>query len=230
MNRSEYEKFLDDKLDFGSTEGFPVKYMPKAAFGFQQSLIEWKCAKGRAAGFIDCGLGKTIMQLTFAENALRHTNKPSLVLTPLAVAQQTIAEGEKFGIDCFRSKDGVLPSSKKVVVTNYQQLHRFNRNDFGAVICDESSILKNFDGVTKAAVTEFMRTVPYRLLSTATAAPNDYMELGTSSEALGYLGFHDMLTRFFKRENGKGGIAWGRDTYRLRSYAERDFWRWVVSF
>lgn len=225
-----YEEFLRTKADFGASSGFPARYVPPQAFDFQQSLIEWKCAKGRAAGFIDCGMGKTLMQLTFAENAMRHTNKPSLVLTPLAVAPQTVIEGQKFGIECYRPQMGEIPSSKKVIVTNYQRLSKFSPDDFGAVICDESSILKNFDGATKAEVTEFMRTVPYRLLSTATAAPNDYMELGTSSEALGYLGFQDMLTRFFKRENGTGGVAWGRDTYRLRSYAETDFWRWLVSF
>ena len=225
-----YEEFLRTKADFGASSGFRVRYVPPQAFDFQRSLIEWKCAKGRAAGFIDCGMGKTLMQLTFAENAMRHTNKPSLVLTPLAVAPQTVIEGQKFGIECCRSQSGEIPSKKKVIVTNYQRLSKFSPDDFGAVICDESSILKNFDGATKAEVTEFMRTVPYRLLSTATAAPNDYMELGTSSEALGYLGFQDMLTRFFKRENGTGGVAWGRDTYRLRSYAETDFWRWLVSF
>lgn len=230
MISDKYRQFLATKADHGSQFGFPVEFMPKQAFDFQQSLIDWKCAKGRAAGFIDCGMGKTLMQLTFAENAIRHTNKPSLVLTSLAVAPQTVVEGEKFGIECYRSQNGEKPSSKKVIVTNYQRLSKFNPDDFGAVICDESSILKNFDGATKAEVTEFMRTVPYRLLSTATAAPNDYMELGTSSEALGYLGFQDMLTRFFKRENGTGGVAWGRDTFRLRSYAETDFWRWLVSF
>lgn len=228
--KTDYRQFLNRKADLGATEGVPVRFIPARAFDFQQSLIEWHCFKGRSAGFIDCGLGKTLMQLTFAENVVRHTNRPALVLTPLAVAPQTVVEGEKFGIECYRSKDGEMPNGKKVIVSNYQRLSKFDPSDFAAVICDESSILKNFDGATKAQVTEFMRTVPYRLLSTATAAPNDYMELGTSSEALGYLGFQDMLTRFFKRENGTGGIAWGRDTYRLRSYAETDFWRWLVSF
>ena len=225
-----YEEFLRSKADLGLSDGFAVKSMPSAAFGFQQSLIEWACAKGRAALFCDCGLGKTLMQLAFADNAVRKTNKPALILTPLAVAAQTVSEGDKFGVECIRSRAGEMKSGARVVVTNYQRLDKFNPSDFGAVVCDESSILKNFDGVTKAAVTEFMRTVPYRLLCTATAAPNDYMELGTSSEALGYLGFQDMLAKFFKRENGTGGVAWGRDTYRLRSYAERDFWRWLVSF
>lgn len=230
MEQEDYKHFLATKADLGCSDGFAARFIPSMAFGFQRSLIEWKCRKGRAALFADCGLGKTLMQLTFADNACRHTGKHSLVLTPLAVAGQTITESEKFGIEAFRSKQGELPGTASVVVTNYQRLEKFDPDDFGAVICDESSILKNFDGATKAAVTEFMRTVPYRLLCTATAAPNDYMELGTSAEALGYMGYYDMLSKFFKRENGTGGVAWGRDTYRLRSYAERDFWRWVVSF
>jgi hypothetical protein len=223
-------RFLATKADLGSTNGFPVKFMPPQTFDFQRSLIEWSSHKGRAALFCDCGLGKTIMQLTFAENAIRHANKHALILTPLAVAPQTVHEGEKFGIECFRSRAGDLPSSASIVVTNYQQLHRFDQSDFCAVVCDESSILKNFNGSTKAAITEFMRTIPYRLLCTATAAPNDYDELGTSSEALGYLGYQDMLTRFFTKKRHGGFQAWGREDYQLRSYAEHDFWRWVVSW
>jgi len=225
-----YEEFLRSKQDFGSNSGFPVKAMPSMAFPFQQALVEWACNKGRSALFCDCGMGKTLMQLAFADNAILHANKHALVLTPLAVAPQTIREAEKFGMGSFRSRAGELPSSASVVVTNYQQLHRFNPSDFCAVICDESSILKNFDGSTKAAVTEFMRTIPYRLLCTATAAPNDFDELGTSSEALGYLGYQDMLTRFFTKKRHGGFQAWGREDYRLREYATRDFWRWVVSF
>jgi hypothetical protein len=225
-----YEEFLRSKADYGSNDGFPIKAMPSMAFDFQRALAEWACTKGRAALFCDCGLGKTIMQLIFADNAIRHNNKHALILTPLAVAPQTIKEGEKFGIECFRSRAGELPPTTSIVVTNYQQLHRFNPSDFCAAICDESSILKNFAGATKAAITEFMRTIPYRLLCTATAAPNDYDELGTSSEALGYLGYQDMITKFFTKQRHGGFRAWGREDYRLRSYAERDFWRWVVSY
>jgi hypothetical protein len=122
------------------------------------------------------------MQLVWAENVARKTNRPVLIVTPLAVSHQTCREAEKFGIEAERSGDG--KHSAKIVVTNYERLHHFDNREFSGVVCDESSILKHFDGKTKAEVTEFMRTIRYRLLCTATAAPNDYYELGTSSEAL----------------------------------------------
>jgi hypothetical protein len=121
-----------------------------------------------------------------------------LILTPLAVAAQTIREGEKFGIECQRSSDGTVPG--RIVITNYERLEHFNPADFAGVVCDESSILKSFDGSRRNEITDFMRKVPYRLLATATAAPNDFIELGTSSEALGYMGHMDMLARFFKND------------------------------
>ena len=119
-------------------------------------------------------------------------------MTPLAVGHQTVREAEKFGIEVVRSHDG-RPAAQ-ITVTNYERLHQFTASDYVGVVCDESSILKNFDGKRRAIVTEFVRTLPYRLLCTATAAPNDYIELGTSSEALGELGHMDMLNRFFKNE------------------------------
>jgi hypothetical protein len=157
-----------------------------------------------------------------------------LILTPLAVSFQTVKEGEKFGIEAARSGDGSVTSG--IVVTNYERLGKFNQNDFSGVVCDESSILKSFDGVTRKAVTEFMRKVPYRMLCTATAAPNDYIELGTSSEALGYLGHTDMLTRFFKNDEAslraKRSIQQGKyqTKWRFKGHAEVMFWKWVASW
>ena len=168
------------------------------------------------------------MQLVWAENVARKTGQPVLVLTPLAVSYQTVKEAEKFKIEACRQNGG-KPQSR-IVVTNYERLHHFSAADFGGVVCDESSILKNFDGRRKAEITEFMRTRSYRLLCTATAAPNDCFELGTSSEALGYLGYQDMLTRFFKQETKKDALGWGRTTYRFRGHAEQPFWRWVCSW
>jgi hypothetical protein len=202
--------------------------MPEFLFDFQVHLVEWALRRGRAAIFADCGLGKTPMQLVWAENVVRKTNKPVLILTPLAVSQQTIREGEKFGIECQRSQDG--KHSGGIVITNYERLHHFMPSEFAGCVCDESSILKNFAGQTKAAITEFCRTLPYRLLCTATAAPNDFDELGTSSEALGYLGYSDMLSRFFKQETKKDHLGWGRTKYRFRGHAAQPFWRWVCSW
>src|SRR6185436_5222036 len=120
----------------------------------------------------------------------------------------------------------------RIVVTNYERLHLFNSGEFSGVVCDESSILKNFDGATKAAVTEFVRRVPYRLLATATAAPNDYIELGTSSEALGRLGFVDMLGTFFKNTDSNVAMrTHGHEAkWRFKPHAEKSFWRWMCSW
>jgi hypothetical protein len=227
-----YETFLDAKRHVGARHGFEPTFMPSKLFDFQRELVLWSVERGRAAIFADCGLGKTAIQLSFAENIVRHTNRPVLVLTPLAVARQAVEESEKFGIDCIRSSDGKFPAGARVVITNYQRLHHFDRTQFAGLVCDESSILKNFDGMTKAAVTDFARKIPYRLLCTATAAPNDYIELGTSSEALGEMGFSDMLGRFFKKQ----GPTTSRSdehragVWRFRGHAEKEFWRWVCSW
>ena len=226
-----YESFLEKKTHLGSLDGFEPVWMPDKLFPFQRSLVEWACRKGRAAIFADCGLGKTPMQLTWAENVARKTKGRVLILTPLAVAFQTVAEGQKFGVEVTHRRNGIQ-SGDRIVVTNYERLHHFNSDDFAGVVCDESSILKNFDGATRQGVTDFMRKRPYRLLCTATAAPNDYIELGTSSEALGDLGAQDALNKFFKksqqtitaRQEHMAGF------YHLRPHAERDFWRWVCSW
>jgi hypothetical protein len=205
--------------------------MPDALIDFQQSLAEWAIRKGRAANMADCGLGKTLMGLTWASNVARKTGKPVLYLTPVAVAPQTIREGEKFGIECRHSRDG--NSSGHIVVTNYEKLHLFSAADFSGVVCDESSILKSFAGQRRGEITSFMRKVPYRLLQTATAAPNDYIELGTSSEALGYMGYMDMLNRFFKNDlnnSAQGRMRGEVIKWRLKGHAEQPFWRWVCSW
>ena len=228
---SSYDAFLRDKEQFGAMDGFTPTYLPGFLYDFQTALVDWAVRKGKAAIFADCGLGKTPMQLVWAQNVVEHTNKPVLILTPLAVSSQTLREAEKFGIWVWRAVDGTL--SKGINITNYERLHLFNPSDFSGVVCDESSILKSFDGVRRAAITEFMRTVPYRLLCTATAAPNDYTELGTSSEALGHLGHMDMLTRFFV--NSQHSVSthrfWGEGTeWRFKPHAEEPFWRWVCSW
>lgn len=223
-----YAEFLATKQQIDGDHGFVPEHLPDWMFDYQRHLVEWACRKGRAAIFADCGMGKTPMQLAWADNVRRQTGKPVLILTPLAVSYQTVAEAERFGIEAARSTGGRPEAG--IVVTNYERLHHHDQSHYGGVVCDESSILKNFDGSTKAAVTEFMRLIPYRLLCTATAAPNDYHELGTSSEALGYLGYQDMLSRFFKEDVIKDYLGWGRKAYRFRGHAEEPFWRWVCSW
>jgi hypothetical protein len=151
-----------------------------------------------------------------------------LILTPLSVSHQTVREADKFGFHATQSRTGEV--TNMITVTNYERLKLFKPDDYGGIVADESSILKNFDGKIKAQVTEFMRLIPYRLLCTATAAPNDFDELGTSSEALGYLGYQDMITRFFKQQTTKDHLGWGRTKYRLKGHAGHDFWRWVCSW
>lgn len=229
---SGYVDFLERKAQVGTRDGFRPTFMPAAAFDFQEALITWGVEQGRAAILADCGLGKTLQELAWAENVHRHTNRPVLLLTPLAVTAQTVREGEKFGIECRRSMDG--KPWKGITVTNYEKLHLFDPADFAGVVCDESSILKSFDGVRRQQITDFMRKIRYRLLGTATAAPNDYHELGTSSEALGYLGYMDMLNRFFRNDQGNSSTGRGylgkQNEWRLKGHAEEGFWRWVCSW
>jgi hypothetical protein len=228
----DYLKFLEQKRHSIGDFGFKANYIPDIAFDFQSEIIERSVRKGRIGTFADTGLGKTLMSLSIAKNVVNHTNKRVLILTPLAVAFQFILEAEKLGIDDIEySKDGKF--TKKIVICNYERLQYFNENDFICVVLDESSILKNFDGAIKNKITSFIKKVPYRFLSTATPSPNDYIELGTSSEALGYLGYTDMLSKFFKNNNGnnvksssRALTTAGSDWY-LKPHAETDFWKWV---
>lgn len=231
MSTNDYTEYLKKRAQGGADSGFEPTFIPGEAFPFQRAMIEWAVRKGRAALFEDCGLGKTLQLLAWGENVVRHTNGNVLVLTPLAVTRQTIREAEKFGIDAKISKTG--SAHRGITVTNYEKLHLFNYADFEGVICDESSILKNFDGRRKKEITDFSRKIKYRLLDTATAAPNDYMELGTSSEALGYLGYMDMLNKFFRndRNNSANGRMYGESAkWEFKGHSELAFWRWVTSW
>jgi hypothetical protein len=193
--------------------------------------VEFAVSQGRAGIFADCGLGKTPMQLVWAENMRRRTGKPVLIVTPLAVSFQTNREAAKFGLDAAISRDGSIPAG--ITITNYERLESFSTGDFGAVVCDESSAIKSFNGSRRALVTEFLRTQQYRLLCTATAAPNDYIELGTSSEALGELGHMDMLNRFFvndQRTSATNRYRGQMAQWRFKGHAEDAFWRWVASW
>ena len=232
MSTTEYSEFLLNRTQANCGDGFAPVWEPPFLFDFQRALVDWAVRKGRAAIFADCGMGKTAMQLTWAENVVRKTGGRVLILTPLAVGAQSCAEAVKFGIEAVRSVDG--KPSASITVTNYEKLHKFDPADYTGVVCDESSILKSFDGVLRGQITVFMRKLRYRLLCTATAAPNDFTELGTSSEALGYLGHMDMLGRFFKNDMGNstgtgrayGGVA----KWRFKGHAETPFWRWVCSW
>lgn len=223
-----YREFLAAKAQLAKPSGFAPIRVPDFLFPFQRDLLEWSLQMGRALLLADCGLGKTPISLAWADNVARHTGGRVLILTPLAVAPQFVAEGWKFGIPCERSRAG--EGTARITVTNYEQLHRFNPGNFSGVVCDESSCIKNFAGQRRAKITEFLRTIPYRLLATATAAPNDFVELGTSAEALGYMGYMDMITAYFVCDdrNPHGNAIGAR--WRFKRAAEKPFWRWVCSW
>lgn len=230
--RERYSQFLNKKSQYYNDSGFNPIWIPDFLFEFQKHLVSYSIRKGRSAIFADCGLGKTPIFLVWAENIVRKTNKNVLIATPLSVSYQTLEESKKFGIEACRSIDG-LPKGK-ITITNYEKIHMFNPDDYVGFVGDEASILKNFNGATKKRVTEFIKKMSYRLLDTATAAPNDYIELGTISEALGYLGYMDMLSRFFRNTQGtcdsKARFRGMNLQWRFKGHAEKPFWRWVCSW
>lgn len=236
---SSFQSFLEHKRQLGGRYGFEPLWLPDWLFPFQHDLDLWAIKMGRAALFADCGMGKTPMQLVWAENVVRHSKGRVLIVCPLAVSHQTEREAQKFDLEVIRSDDG--KPRGPLTITNYERLHLFDPRDYAGTVCDESSAIKSFDGKRRAIVTAFMRKQKYRLLATATAAPNDYTELGTSSEALGVMGLVDMLGRFFKNQNNtidrKGRYkgfgaprAYEQKQWRFKGHAEQDFWRWVTSW
>jgi superfamily II DNA or RNA helicase len=224
----DYSDFIKSKKQISGNFGFEASFMPDSLFDFQKSLVQWSLIKGRSAIFADTGLGKTFMELVWAENVIKHTNGKVLLLTPLAVSRQTVKEAEKFGIQAERSRDG--KPKENITVTNYEQLSKFDENDYVGIICDESSILKGFSGQFRKDFTRFANKMQYRLLATATPSPNDFVELGTSSEALGELKYMDMLSQFFRDTSNDKNPQWSTPKYILKGHAEHNFWRWVVSW
>jgi len=224
----EYKEFLESRKQRGVDSGFEPVFMPDFLFDFQKALLQWAIKKGRSAIFADTGLGKTPMQLVWCQNVVEKTNGNVLLLTPLAVSYQTLKEAEKFGIHVERSRDG--KPKGKITVTNYQQLEKFDYNDFVGICCDESSAIKDFTGQTKTNVTRFSTKLQYRLLCTATPSPNDFIELGTSSEVLGQLPYMDMLSQFFRDTSNDKNPQWSTPKYVLKGHASHDFWRWITSW
>lgn len=218
----DYHEFLQSKQFQRRAGGFKPLWLPDCLFDFQRFLVDWSIRLGRSAIYADCGLGKSVMELVWAENVCRKTGKNVLILTPLAVGPQMVREGAKFGIECHRVKQGKV--HRGISVTNYQQLERYSPEYFAGVVGDESSIIKNSDGKTRKLVTAFLNKIPYRLLCTATPAPNDFMELGTSSEALGVMPRVQMLGMFFTNQ-GESTQQWV-----LKGHAKKRFWEWVASW
>lgn len=220
-----YSAFLSDKRITSNPVGFDISdadINPKL-FPFQRDIVRWAVRRGRAALFCDCGLGKSPMQLDWARLVCDHTAGNVLILAPLAVAAQTVREGEKFGIPVTICRDhsDVQPG---INITNYERLHLFAPDGFTGIVLDESSILKGFNGTTRKAITDFAETIFYRLACTATPAPNDLIELTNHAEFLNIMSGKEIIALFFTQD-GNTTHQW-----RLKGHAREDFWRWMASW
>jgi superfamily II DNA or RNA helicase len=218
----EYDEFIKGKVKKDMTYGFDIddSDIHPLLFDFQREVVKWTVKKGRCAIFQDCGLGKTIQQLEWARHIHQKTNGKILILTPLAVAQQTVREGKKIDLKvnvCKRQSDAV----DGINVTNYEKLHHFDPKEFVGVVADESGILKNFAGTVRKEIQAFADNIPYRLACSATPSPNDFMEIGTQSEFLGYMSRNEMLAEFFINDMKE------TQKWRLKKHAEGLFWEWM---
>jgi len=214
-----YTEFLETKRKTIVESGFKAKTLNKNLFLFQDHCVRIALQKGKYALFQDCGLGKTIQQLEWAHQVVKHTGKPVLILAPLAVSGQTIAEGEKFGIKVHHYTANA--TKKGIYITNYDQLDNVDTSIFSGIVLDESSILKNFEGAIRTQIIESFRNTPYKLACTATPSPNDPMELGNHAEFLNIMSRNEMLSMFFVHDGGETA------KWRIKGHAEKDFYKWV---
>lgn len=215
-----YAEFIVSKAVSSPGAGLTaIPQLHDELFPFQRDIVVWALRRGRAAIFADCGMGKTLMQLEWA----RSIGGDVLILAPLAVAQQTVREGEKFGIPVHYCRSQAL-SRQGLNITNYEMLEHFDPSKWRGIVLDESSILKAYDGKTRTAIIEAFKDTPYRLACTATPAPNDFMELGNHAEFLGVMSRVEMLSMFFFHDGGE------TQTWKLKGHAEDDFWRWLASW
>lgn len=221
---SDYQAFLRAKERVTKALGFEATDISDRLYPFQRDIVQWACRMGRAALFMDCGMGKTICQLEWANQVRRHVGPESsvLILAPLAVAQQTVREGDKFGIQSryLREDDGGCG----IVVTNYEMMQHFDIDRFAGVVADESSLLKDYNGKTRNAIIGATAKTPYRLSCTATPSPNDFMELGNQAEFLGVMSRTEMLSMYFVHDGGS------TQDWRIKGHAQKDFWRWVCGW
>jgi len=218
---SSYGAFLESKIPTIGDDGREASDVSEVLFPFQRDVVRRACRKGRFGIFADCGMGKTLMQLEW----LRHmTSRRSLIVAPLAVAEQTIAEAGMLEMDVRRVSD---PTDDTFQVVNYQKLHRFIGAEYDAIVLDESSILKSLDGKTRGMLLREFVSIPYRLCCTATPAPNDVSELANHAEFLGAMPRAEMLASFFVHDTGGAGTVGG---WRLKKHAQDSFWEWVASW
>lgn len=220
-----YESFIANKLAKVPATGI-AGYECKLAslFDHQRALVTWAVRRGRAAIFADTGLGKSRMQLAWAQAVHAHTSQPVLILAPLAVAEQTVGEGAAIGVVAKQCRDMAEVGDAAIVVTNYERLHRFDASHFGAVVLDESSCIKHSDSKTLGRLIEAFASTPFKLCATATPAPNDWTELGTHAEFLGVCSQQEMLAEYFAHDGGD------TSKWRLKGHARELFWRWVCTW
>lgn len=229
MSGQSYEAFLAAKATQVPANGFEPPALNQKLKDFQSHIVARALRLGRMAIFSDCGTGKSWMALEWAKCVVEHTNKPVLILTPLAVAQQFIREGDKLGVDVAPALMGTPQRewwAPAVWVANYESLHKLDAliPQLGGIVLDESSILKSFTGATRSRLIETFRHTQFRLCLTATPSPNDPVELGNHAEFLGVMRHVDMLNRFFEHDAGDTG------TWVLKGHARRPFWRWCASW
>lgn len=224
MSATDYDAFLAAKAPQIKPVGLArLPTISTALFPFQRDVVSWALAQGRAAIYADCGLGKTPMQLEWARHVADAVGRV-LILAPLAVAQQTVREGAKFGINVTYARSGAEAPPSGVTITNYERLADFDASTFAGVVLDESGILKSYMGATKRRIVETFASHRFRLACSATPAPNDHLELGNQSDFLGVLTSHEMIARWFINDTSTFG------TYRVKGHAVRDFWAWVASW
>lgn len=221
-----YQEFLKTKELRAEACGFDIDKgsITPMAFDYQKDIIEWACKKGKCAILTGCGTGKTLMLLEWARAVCEHTDKPVLIVSPLSVVEQTRREGKKFGI-CHVSVCRTMADVKDGVnITNYEMIEHFSATPFAGVVLDESSILKSFTGKYKTLLTDMFCNTPYRLLCTATIAPNDYTEIGTSCEFLGIMSRTEMLATYFIHDGGD------TSKWRLKKAGVNKFWEWFATW
>ena len=224
-NNRGYADFLKQKNRAMDDRGLGIELskLNRHAFEWQKDIIRWAIRKGTAAVFADCGLGKSLIQLDWASQVNLYTSKPVLILAPLMVAQQTVSEGEKFGIHVnLCEKQGDVTTG--INVTNYEKLHLFDTSQFSGIVLDESSILKHFSSKTRSQLISQFENTPFKLCCTATPSPNDYMELGNHSEFLNIMTRSEMLSTFFIHDGSE------TQKWRLKGHAEDKFWEWLSSW
>ena len=218
-----YQQFVAKKLGLVQHAGIDAPLREYGLFPHQVDLVRWSLRRGRAAIFADTGLGKSRMQLAWADMVAKETGNRVLILAPLAVAEQTVEEGQSIGVEVKHAREPE-DATGQIVITNYDRLHKFDCSQFGAVVLDESSIIKHHTAKTLQTLLETFKHTPYKLCATATPAPNDWTELGNHAEFLGVRSRSEMLAEFFVHDGGDTQV------WRLKGHARQAFWRWVASW